>query len=227
MSFSRLKDELPMPESFKRLIEEHMSRIPLFTERPTTTLFTTSSAKPSQAYVGSFVEAIVELDEAISKGEIVYRKQDGSEITMPAPRRMVSTLINNQLGKLITEHPGFANQRLTALVGRQLYNEWRSETFIRIKDRLVDGGIDPELLNQPEMKMIATFLPIDWRKLEDRYKSEDNSTAIDFELADGELWTSDCVLTDIALIEVFPDGRRKAKVQIKPTNARKLTNLSS
>lgn len=226
-AWPRLKDDLPMPESFKRLIEEHMSRIPLFTERPTTTLFTASMDKPSRTHVGSFVEAIVELDEAVPIGEIVYRKQDGSEITMQAPRRMVSTLVNNQLGKLISEHPGFANQRLTALVGRQLYNEWRSETFIRIKDRLVDGGIDPELLNQAEIKLIATFMPLNWRKLEDCYKSKENTSVMDFEFADGELWTSDCVLTEIELIEVFPDGRRKTKVQFKPSNVRKLTNLSS
>lgn len=43
-------------------------------------LSTGLKTKPSQTRVGSFVETIVELDEAVAKGEIFYRKQDGSEI---------------------------------------------------------------------------------------------------------------------------------------------------
>lgn len=36
----KLRDELPMPEFFKRLLEEHMQSVPLLTERPTTFIST-------------------------------------------------------------------------------------------------------------------------------------------------------------------------------------------
>jgi serine/threonine-protein kinase HipA len=133
-SWSKLRDELPMPESFKRLIEEHMKTVPLLNERVTINISGASVLPRVTQRLTAFVEAHVELDENVPQQTIVYRKKDGAQVEMQAPRRMVLTLINNQLGELIRTHPDFANQALTAFVSPQLYNEWRKENFIRIEE---------------------------------------------------------------------------------------------
>ncbi len=226
-SWPKLRDELPMPESFKRLIEEHMKTIPLLNERVTINTSGVSTSPRTTNQATAFVEARVEFDKNVPPRTIVYRKEDGRQVELQAPRRMVSSLVNKQLGELIHNHPDFANQALTAFVGLELYDEWRKETFIRIEHQRVDDGLEPNRLTAEEITIRATLLPINWRKLEEHNKSEERSVIIDFQLANGELWTCECKLISLSDIELHPDGRRTAKIQFKPGKPKKLTRMSS
>jgi serine/threonine-protein kinase HipA len=217
----RLRSEFNMPESYKRLIEEHMKTIPLFYERAT--LIAAAAPIPLEtAWPGSFFNAEIKLDENLAAGEIVFRNQLGSEIKMQAPRRMVDALVNKQLHQLITEHRDFANQNIQAFVGLSLYDQWRSDRFIRLTSRLVAGGLDEQILERPQYDLTATFFPIDWRKLERQNEAREQTFTIDFELANGEIWGCECTIGLLDNVILHPDGKRTADVRFYKRKAEKL-----
>lgn len=220
----KLREQFVMPDSFKRLIEEHMKETPLFYER-NNLMVPAAPVSLRTTWPGVFFDTKIELDENIPAGEILFKNQAGRQIQMKAPRRMVETLVNKQVHQLVAENSDFANQDIEAFVGLSLYDEWRKDTFIRIQSRLVQGGLDEQPLQRPELHLRVTLFPINWRKLEKQKEAKEQTFIVDFELANGEIWSCEGTLLSIENVELHPDGRRTADVRIYKRKAQKLFAL--
>jgi len=201
--WSRLRGDLPMPDSYYRLIEEHMQELPLLKERPTAISPNSPLSSPTTG-LGSFFHCDIEFDDAVPDRKIMYKNQSGKQIEMDAPRRMVKVLVEKQLHQLVVADRDFENQRIEGRVGVTLYDEWRKDAYIRIPSRRIEGGLDESRLRQPELRFKATFFPIDWRKLEEHYEAKAQSFKIDFVLENGELWTCDSSLVALERIDLLP-----------------------
>jgi hypothetical protein len=218
-----LRGELPMPDSYYRLIEEYMTKLPLLKERPTV-ISPITPVPLSATWPGSFFYYDIELDETLPAGRIVYKNQAQKQIEMDAPRRMVKALVEKQLHQIVLADQHFANQKIEARVGTRLCDEWRKDTYIRIHSRRVEGGLIESRLRQSELRFRATFFPINWRKLEDHYRAKEQTFKIDFALENGELWTADCMLVSLDKIDLLPAGTL-AEICLYIQNARRLLTL--
>ena len=220
----KLAPNMPIPDSYKRLIEQHMKAVPFFSERPT--IVRPSAAAPSAVtWTGFYFTFTVVLDETVPDGEVIYKSESGKTVELKAPRRMVAALVQKQLHRLVVDHRDFANQHVEARVGLALFDDWRKDAFIRIANRLVQGGLTEDLLKQPDITIRATFFPINWRKLETHYKNKHEKITLDFVLHNWELWTCECILLSLALVELHPDGRRTADVHLSIKSAKRLFEL--
>ncbi|MBY0358294.1 MAG: type II toxin-antitoxin system HipA family toxin [Candidatus Obscuribacterales bacterium] len=200
-----LRSELPIPESYKRLIEEQMSSVPLTHESKAKILSISPKAPPLKQQ-GSYIKCHIILDETISDGMILYKNQQNKSIEAKAPRRMVDALMQKQLHQLMLGDDDFKNRVIEGRVGKRLYDEWRQDTFIRIQHRQVRGGLNMKNLQEPRLAFQATFFPIDWQKLEKQYKAKELPFTIDFVLDNGDLWTCECTLTSLNKVELLPAG---------------------
>lgn len=216
-----MRNDLPIPASFVRLIEEHMQTVPLVYKR-VTPIPVAEPIPVAQSWPGTFFNVQIELDDKVPAGTIVYKNQAGDAVELDAPRRMVKALIERQSHQLVAERKEFANQVIIACAGQKLYNEWRHESFIRIESRMVDGGLTEGQLREPELAMRATLFPINWRSLAAHYKAQDQSITMDFVLDNGELWTAECTVADLKKIEELPDGRRIAALRLYLRKAQRL-----
>ncbi len=222
-SWHQLREDLPIPDSFKRLIEEHMDHVPLIHERPT--VISPANPVPASAtWPGSFIRCEIVLDENVLDGKIVYKNQAGKCVETNAPRRMVESLMQKQLHQLILENRDFVNQTIEGCVGMNLYDEWRQDTYIRIRNNRVEGGLNKGRLQQSEFAFRATFFPIDWQKIENHYQAKEQVFTLDFVLDKGDLWACECTLASLNKVELLPAGTL-ADVRLYIQNAKHLFTL--
>lgn len=216
-----MKNDLPIPASFVRLIDEHIGSVPIATEQATT--IPVSTPVPiGMTWPGSFVNWQFQLDSSVPDGQIIYRNQAGEQAQFDAPRRMAHVLLQRQIHELLASRKDFANQLIIGFAGKKLYDEWRKETFVRLPERHVLSEIDQDKLMQPELTLKVAFMPIAWRKLQEHIKQGDQYFDLDFVLDNGELWGLEVTVAALGSPVLRPDGRRISEIKLYVRKATKL-----
>jgi serine/threonine-protein kinase HipA len=216
-----MKNDLPIPSSFRRLIDEHMVTVPLAKERATP--IPISDPIPlNMTWPGSFINWEIQLDYSIASGMILYKNQAGTSVGMDAPRRMNHVLIQKQTHQILVQRQDFANQLIVGYVGLKLYDEWRDESFIRIEARMVEGGLDETKVNQPELNIRVSFFPISWRNIQKHISNKQQVVVVDFVLNNWELCTSQATIASLPPGHLEPNGIRTADLRLYLQKTEKL-----
>lgn len=226
--WAALKAELPLAPRQIEAIEKHMAVVPITREMashfPTTT--PTADAVSQQDLPGNwFISGDVELDEAVEPGMIVYRANNGETLKVPAPQKMLPWILGEQAASLARRHPRLANTEIVALVGSQLFDEWRYENFVRFDRRNLETPLSQRDLEKPDIFIPAKFFPTDWRKLQKAFH-DGNTNIFDIVFPDGELWTWTGKVLDLQEKEGPADGRKRAVVKISVTDPKFLMRLA-
>ena len=228
-SWSKLRSDLPLTRTEVRLIEEFLTKSTIMhTHRPVhaTQSHTQTELKSTETHADAATSGIVlaaqpELMIDVSENNIAYRTEEGRKFILPAPRRMVKTLLMEQLQVLLQQNPDLNMKRMIAGIGPRLFFEWHDENIPRIDTGLMNNPLVPEDLTRSILSVTGKFPQKTFARLKEMHDLH-QLDYVDFLLADRSFWSGYCQIREIELVSTLPDGKRFATVELAISDPRQI-----
>lgn len=225
-SWTKLRTDLPLTTAEVRLIEDFLARSTLMhTHRPTQSTShretPTTETQLASRMTGIVLDAQPELLPDMPEDNILYQTEEGRKFILPAPRRMVRTLLMTQLQTLLQQNPELNMRRMIVGVGPKLFFEWHDEHIPRVDAQLMSNPIVPEDLTKSILSLTGRFFPKNFAKFKEMHDLN-RLDYVDFLLSDRSFWSCYCQIQEIELLSTLPDGRRFAKIEFAMSDQKQI-----
>lgn len=229
--WAELKSDLPLTTAEQRLIGEFMTRCDLLRADPVTHIISATKITPDTSAIpsiggapavkGVMLAAQPELILDLAESDIAYRTDDDRQFILPAPRRMITALLMEQLQTLLNQHPELNMKRVTPGVGLRLFFEWHEENLPQIDARFLKNGLAAEDLMKSTLTVAGTLSQKTFARVNGMHELHQLGD-VDFLLSDGSFWSGYCQIREMELISTLPDGRRFVKIKLAISEPRQL-----